>query len=372
MADVLIHVQHLLGTGHLARAATLARALGAAGIDTIVASGGMPAPHLDGGFELVQLAPARVRDAAFDAILDAEGRLVDDAWRKARRARLLDLLGRTAPRVVVTELYPFGRRAFAFELDPLIERARAAGAAIASSVRDILVTKQKPGRAEAMRDTALSAYDMVLVHGDARLVPFARSFPCADEIAHLVRHTGYLVEPAPPDDGSVEGRGEVLVSAGGGPVGRALFDAAMGARRLGLLADRRWRFLVTPGAWQPGDLPSGVIVEPPRPDFRRMLARAALSISFAGYNTALEAVMAGVPAVLVPFVEGGETEQADRAAAFADAGLAATVPPGGLAPDTLAQAARRALAAGPPARRPDTEGAVRSVALIRGLMEGRP
>jgi predicted glycosyltransferase len=372
MADVLIHVQHLLGTGHLARATTLARALGAAGIYTVVASGGVPTRIAGDGFELVQLAPARARDAAFDAILDADGRVIDEAWRTRRRVELLDLLARTAPRVVVTELYPFGRRAFAFELDPLIARARAAGAAIISSVRDILVTKRKPGRAEAMRDTALAAYDRVLVHGDAGLVPFARTFPCADEIAHLVRHTGYLVEPPPADDGGTEGRGEVLVSAGGGPVGRALFEAALSARRAGLLADRRWRFLAAPGTWRPDDLPSGVIVEAPRADFRRMLGRAALSISFAGYNTALEAVMAGVPAVLVPFVDGGETEQADRAAAFAEAGLAATIPPGAPTPGALVEAARRALAAGPPARLPDTDGAARSVALVRALMEKRP
>ena len=57
---VMIVVTHLLGTGHLVRAATLARAFDAARHQVCVVSGGMPVPHLDmDGLNMVQLPALR-------------------------------------------------------------------------------------------------------------------------------------------------------------------------------------------------------------------------------------------------------------------------------------------------------------------------
>ena len=48
-ARVFFYVQHLLGIGHLRRAATIARALTGAGLDVTVVSGGsgIPSPPAD-------------------------------------------------------------------------------------------------------------------------------------------------------------------------------------------------------------------------------------------------------------------------------------------------------------------------------------
>jgi predicted glycosyltransferase len=63
---VLFYVQHLLGIGHLKRAATLARACAAAGLDVTVVSGGEPMAVLDRtGFDLVQLPPCARPTARF-------------------------------------------------------------------------------------------------------------------------------------------------------------------------------------------------------------------------------------------------------------------------------------------------------------------
>ena len=60
MKRVAILVTHLLGTGHLSRSLTLARAFRDAGLQPQVISGGMPAGHLDvSGIEFVQLPPVR-------------------------------------------------------------------------------------------------------------------------------------------------------------------------------------------------------------------------------------------------------------------------------------------------------------------------
>lgn len=87
MSRVLIHVQHLLGIGHLRRAALLARGLSAAGMDVVVASGGMPVARLDiGSSRLVQLPPARAADETFKVLLDEHDRPIDDAWRAPPRS----------------------------------------------------------------------------------------------------------------------------------------------------------------------------------------------------------------------------------------------------------------------------------------------
>ncbi len=62
---VFFYVQHLLGVGHLKRAATLARALAAGGFEVTLASGGMPVE----GIDVLQLPPAS-SDAAFKQLLD--------------------------------------------------------------------------------------------------------------------------------------------------------------------------------------------------------------------------------------------------------------------------------------------------------------
>ena len=67
---VLFWVQHLLGSGHLKRALTLARAMAGEGLRVVVASGGMPVPWLGAdGVELVQLPPVQAGDLTFAGLL---------------------------------------------------------------------------------------------------------------------------------------------------------------------------------------------------------------------------------------------------------------------------------------------------------------
>src|SRR5581483_5257869 len=130
MAVVFIHVQHLLGIGHLQRAVAVAIALREAGARVVLASGGTPVAQVEAraiarGVEVVRLPEARSADVHFSAILDADGNAIDETWKNRRRDLLLGLLVDTAPDAVVTEMYPFGRRPFRFELTPLLDAARA-------------------------------------------------------------------------------------------------------------------------------------------------------------------------------------------------------------------------------------------------------
>jgi predicted glycosyltransferase len=123
---------------------------------------------------------------------------------------------------------------------------------------------------------------------------------------------------------------------------------------------------------------AGTVVERNRPDFARLLAACRLSISQAGYNTVTELLAAGVPGVVVPFEgDGGEREQALRAARLAAAGRLTQVREAELTPARLAEAVDRALASDPaagavPAGVSDLDlgGVATSAQVLAGLADG--
>jgi len=350
------YVQHLLGIGHLKRAATIAQALRATGFEVTLASGGAPVQ----GIPVLQLPPA-TSDASFRNLLDENGKPVDEAWKERRRAMLLRTFADFSPDVLLVELFPFGRRQMRFELVPLLEQA--ASRLVVCSVRDIL--QPKPGREEEALGHFERYFDRMLVHGDPRVAPFERSFSLARRLEGRLHYTGYVVqEPAAAGDA---GAGEVLVSAGGGAVGRRLLESAIRARPLTALRERTWRILAGVNAKQIETLKvDGVIVEQARSDFIQRLRNCVVSVSQAGYNTVVETLQAGARAVLVPFAGGGELEQTLRARLLAERGLVSMVEEEALSPATLAAAVDRAAAAPRPAAGAvDLGGARRSAQLLR-------
>lgn len=372
---VFFHVQHLLGIGHLKRAATLARALAEASFEVTLASGGAHVPGLNLGeghlgVKLVQLPPASAADISFRNLVDQEGNPLSLAWKQRRREALLEAWREAAPDVLLVELFPFGRRALRFELLPLLEAARAAPRRplVVCSVRDIL--QPKPSKEAETLELLGRFFDRVLVHGDPRVIGFERSFASAERIADRLHYSGYVVDAFAAPSGEA-GRGEVIVSAGGGAVGRRLLETALRARPLTALRAHPWRLLAGINA-APGDLEAlqamageGVVVERSRADFTTLLANCELSVSQAGYNTVMEILQAGARAVAVPFSGGAESEQGLRARLLAGRGLLEVVAEEALSPQALAAAIDRAARrAPPPARAVDLSGAQRSAELI--------
>lgn len=380
---VLFHVQHLLGVGHFRRAMALARALETAGMAVTVASGGRPVPGIPAAGRLLQLPPAEAADSSFATILDEAGRPIDEAWRGRRREALLAAFAETRPDLLLIEQFPFGRRAFRFELLPLLEAAaaRCPRPAIACSLRDVLVAKPDPRRTAEMVALARRFFDRVLVHGDPAVIPLEASFPAAAEIADRLVYTGYVLDGdalGPPAGPGEEPEGEILVSAGGGAVGRPLIEAALAARPLTQFRDRPWRIVAGPGMAEAdvaalrARLTEGVALDRLRPDLPRLFARCRLSISQAGYNTVMELLAARARALVVPFAEAHETEQSLRARRLAALGLLDLVEAEALAPAPLATAIDRAAARSRPGVAIDLEGAARSAALLEALAMAPP
>jgi len=272
-------------------------------------------------------------------------------------------------------MYPFGRRPFRFELLPLLDWAAAQSPRplVASSVRDILVDKGKPGRAAEIAALVRRSFDLVLVHGDEQLVPFGRTFPETGAIADRLRYTGYVVD-VPRSKAQDRSKGEVLVSAGGGAVGAPLLKAALAAKPLTALRDRIWRLIAGQNlpdsdyaellAATKGD--NGIVIERHRGDFTELLAACHVSLSQAGYNTVMEILALQTPAVVVPFAEGAESEQSLRAAILAERGALDYLAADGLDPAKLAAVLDRRAAQGGPRLAVSLNGAQRSAEILLG------
>ncbi len=375
---VMIVVTHLLGTGHLSRALTLARAFAEAGDEVVVVSGGMPAPQLGAqGIRLLQLPPLRSDGTNFTRLLNDADTEADAALFAKRRQAILSALSDLSPDVLMTELFPFGRRVLSEEFLALLDAAHALPRrpVILCSIRDILAPPSKPARAARTEEIVSRYYDAVLVHSDPHTTPLSASWPVTRALAAKLRHTGYVAPPPAGPHPERAGDGEILVSAGGGAVGLPIFRAACQAAAL--LPDHRWRLLVGGGPQPLAEIRAiaaagNVTVEPPRPDFRQMLHHAAALVSMCGYNTALDLLQAGTPAVLVPFDDGNEVEQTLRAQALAALPGIAVLRSAELAPERLARAVADAVAA---PRRDATalafDGAAQSVAIAHRMAGAR-
>lgn len=371
---VFIYVQHLLGIGHLARVSRIAAALQKAQADVTLVSGGTPVSSFPSpGIKLAQLPPIRARDMSFSALIDEEGQAIDDAFKASRCDRLIAEFDKVLPDVLIIEAFPFGRRQMRFELLPLLRHAREAARPplIASSVRDILQENRKAGRAEETLSVLNDFFDLVLVHGDPGFARLEETFPQVAQVVPRIAYTGLVAGEAAvsPD------RFDVVVSAGGGVVGAKLIEAAVAAAPSFLSRWPSWCIITGPNFPSPdrtalqARLPAGIVLETFRADFPGLLAGARLSISQAGYNTVCDILRARCPAVLIPFAEGGETEQSDRARRLAKLGLAAVVQEDQLSPESLAEA--MAAAPAPGVLVLNLDGAAETARILRQLLAAR-
>jgi len=312
--------------------------------------------------------------------MDSSGKLFDPQGRdkvekilEMRTIEAVEIARRFNPDVLIVEMFPFGRKKFAIEILALIQAARTAGATkVFCSVRDILVTKRPDQQRFDQRAVAVlnREFDALLVHADPRFIDLSASFSSYDDIRIPVHYTGYIVDQnIRPNEVREIG---VIVSAGGGRVGRRLIEVAAQAfptvkNEFGL------DMLIVTGSL--GSVPGGVTdsaaglktVEFVN-DFPQLLARSRLSISQCGYNTAMEVLKAEPAAVFVPFETPREDEQLRRADHFAASGRSVTLREADLTVNALVDAAREALAgAGPGACLIDTDGLAKCGRIVESI-----
>jgi predicted glycosyltransferase len=372
---VFFYVQHLLGVGHLFRAARIAQRLRKLGFTVDLVLGGTPPGQLDfSGLNVIQLPPLKAGPHGFTDLITPNGEPASPAIKARRIEALLAALERSRPDVLLIETFPFGRRQMRFELMPLLEAAhrKKPRPCIASSIRDILQESGDMTRAQDTVEILHNYFDLVFVHGDPRLVKLDATFPLAVHIKSMIVYSG-IVAPDPPSlDRQAGSKADVVVSAGGGAVGYQLLETAILAKASTPLASARWLAL-TGGNAKPDEFErlqqlgamNGVVVERSVPDLAATVAGAQLSISQAGYNTVADILVAGCRAVFAPFAQNGETEQSRRAALLAEHGWGVVVPEQELTTDALSKAIDRALSLPKPMQEFDLNGAASTAQFVR-------
>ncbi|MBE2319924.1 hypothetical protein DVA67_028420 [Solirubrobacter sp. CPCC 204708] len=312
---LLFYCQHSVGLGHLMRSYALCDRLAERFRVVLIAGGQLPKgiappPHV----EIVALPPLGLNGNGFGS---ADPRYTTERAWDVRLHRILTTLRDVKPQVVLVELFPFGRAKFAREIVPLLGAAHDAFKAC--SLRDILVSGD-PERDDRARKLADAHLDALLVHSDPRFARLEETFKPPTPLSVPVHYTGFVTarddEDAPP-------RGDhVVISAGGGRVGRPLLQQAietlngtpMRAIAGPLMPEDDFRALQRAA-------PPNVELIRSVPDLAKELRQARASISQCGYNTALDVVRARVPALMVPYATPEEDEQTRRAHRLEQLGL---------------------------------------------------
>ncbi|WP_261842366.1 glycosyltransferase family protein [Aliamphritea ceti] len=345
---VLFYVQYLLGIGHVRRSALIVQALAKSGIQVDVIFGGRPVPHISFAPATMHfLDPVKSADNGFSGLVKADSSEFTDADKLSRVTKLLQICEQLQPDVIITETYPFGRRQMRFELTPLLEWARKQPEPplVVSSIRDILQARS-PKRENECINLIQQQYDKVLVHGDSDFTPLQKSFAKAIQIQSHLHYSGYVCPPKPAEKPRED---LIVVSIGGGAVGKEILQAALQLHASGYATDCQWLLITGPnmapedkhalGTYNNNNLQVVDLAD----DFIDSLSRARVSVSMAGYNTVMDLLQTETPAVVVPFEAESETEQLARSQLLESKGLLTIVREKTLTAETLQHAIEQAL-----------------------------
>ncbi|MBE7472496.1 MAG: hypothetical protein DPW09_19610 [Anaerolineae bacterium] len=390
MKKVMFYCQHVLGMGHFMRSMALIRGLKEFQVCFLNGGEMIPGFEFPDSVEVVNLPPLK-SDAAFKEIQGVDGQSLAEI-QQARVRRLLAEFERFQPDVVIIELFPFGRKKFAFELIPLLARIRLKGSAVkvVCSLRDILISRPDQARYEAQVCALMNRYfDALFIHADPSFQRLEETFARVHELNVDIKYTGYVVQGTPDLAASVEDLTDfakpvkndeplILVSIGGGRVGYELLVNAIEASDL-IYAALPHRMLIFGGPYLPAeqflqlqalaaDKPH-IILRQYTTHFLDFLRQADLSISMAGYNTCMDILSTGVRAMVWPFTGGDNNEQTLRADKLEQLGLVSVIRPDELQPLRLAEKIVQQLRTEPTPATLDMSGVKKTAAFLTNLLQ---
>jgi predicted glycosyltransferase len=286
--------------------------------------------------------PGIMTDRNYNGIFPIDKNKTLDQVKGERQKLLYDFFKNEVPDVFVIELYPFGRRAFRFELEPILKGIRNGSqptSHVVCSLRDILVEKKDPVSYEKrVVDTLNRYFDALLIHADPNLVKLDETFSHIADIAIPIVYTGFIT-PKPAPDARHKLRQQldisndeifIVASAGGGKAGIVFLPPLIDA--LGYMyTNGPIHLQIFTGPFMPDkefnqlkrSAKKNVHIGRFTPDFLSYLAAADLSVSMGGYNTSMNILSAEVPALIWPYP--GDREQGLRAERLARIGIVSVI-----------------------------------------------
>ncbi len=386
---IVFYSQHLVGVGHHFRNREIVRAL-SQNHQIYFVDGGrqIPGGDLPDTVERIQLSPVFATERGLSS--EGLGRDIQEVLRE-RCDVLCETIENIDPDIFIIEFFPFGRGRLRSELISAIEFARSANpdVKVVCSLRDIPMRAKTadligPPTPDALAITGKlrfysvpfggpqyvhtlmarryynevcptlnTHFDALLVHGDPKVTRLEEHFPWVEDIDIPIEYTGYVSEKLKserPKDGLP--KRFVLVSAGGGAEAYELIVPCIEA----------WKLLLEQGATQGREMVifTGPFVHDDHfeslkqmceggpfrlsrfaPDFLSWMQAADFSISRAGYNTCMNVLETGTPALLVPIVQAGD--QVFRAEKLSELGLADAIASEDLSPDSVANVIAKGL-----------------------------
>lgn len=387
---VLIYCQHVLGMGHLIRSMAIARALKNCSVTFINGGESLSGVEVPPWVSMENLPPIS-SDSEFQALkINGHGTTLEQV-QHVRKHRLLKLYEAIRPDVLLIELFPFGRKRFAFELLPLLAHIRLAvgSTRVVCSLRDILVTKSDQVRHEDWVVSVMNRYfDLLLIHSDPTFQTLDETFSRRTDLRCDVQYTGFVTQdtdaksdlPAGQPTPSSQSIPLILASVGGGRVGYELLESTVRASSLltiphrmvaftgPYMPDQHYEALCHLASQQPN-----IEVQRFTPAFQALMQQAALSISMAGYNTCMNVLKTGTRALVLPFTGHKNDEQTIRAKKLEQRGLLTVLEPEDLIPDRLAAKITASLTMPHPGHHSiNTDGGTHTAAAIERLATQLP
>ena len=375
----MFYCQHILGMGHLIRSVEIVRGL-IPDFQICFINGGQIIPEFEFPTEIEVInIPAVKTDSEFNELRPVDDSLTMAEVETVRTKMLLDTCDRFQPDILIIELFPFGRRRFSFELIPLLEKAKAMGTKIVSSVRDIVVTKQNQQRHEEKVCRLINKYfDLLLIHGDPNFVKLNLSFSRIDDLNCPVHYTGYVVQPVPKTHQIILDKPTILVSVGGGRFGHDLLECV--ARTAPILRDKIPHHIqVFTGAFSPDEVliklqdltkdSDNITCDRYTTNLLDYMLQADLSIGMGGYNTTMNILSTGVRAMMMAFQGNNDKEQLTRLGKLDKIGRVRMIQPQDLDPEQFAQNVVNYLQYQPAKLEVDLQGATNTAYYLKKLVE---
>lgn len=376
--NIAFYCQHILGIGHLKRSLNICKNLVQAGHKIDLILGGAPIEVNEKGVNIVQL-PGLYMDENFAGLMPCDTSLSLEETKLKRKEMLYDFFLQAKPDVFITELYPLGRKAFRFELDPVLKGMKSGElhpALCCSSVRDILVEK-KDGREKFEQravDTLNKYFNILLIHSDEKLIKLSETFAAYGQIQIPISYTGFIAPEIPAFAKSSKNESPVVItSIGGGNVGSELLQSVCKTAKL----NPNIQFKIFAGRYSKpefiAELKNGasenVQVLAFSDNFQEEICKADLSISMAGYNTCMNLLRAGTPALLLPFKQNREQElRVNKLSSIAPLTI---ISDNDLVPENLSNKIRIALKQSKSDIKADLEGAEKSRIAIEECFKQR-
>lgn len=369
---IMFYCQYLAGMGHLVRSTEIIRSL-VKDFEVCLIHGGQLVP----GFEF----PQAVRIVHLPAVWECDNQLkpVDNFLTieevKIRRTqKILTTLAEFQPDCIITECFPFGKQKIKFELLPMLKQAQSDDRqiTIVCSLRDLIMTQGMSSEARIQRQQKVCQlinryYDLVLFHGDSKLLSLEDSFPPVDNLNCEVYYTGYIAPTLNDTLGLHQSEQVIVASVGGGRHGYPLLEGILAASPIlkkslphkihcfagPFMAESEFAQLQQAAAET-----DNVIVHRFTPSLTEYLQKAELSVSLGGYNTVMNILKTKVRALLLPSLsEHQADEQSIRAEKLAELGIIGLLDRDDLEPKILAEKIISCLNQEPSQNNFDLEGA---------------